>query len=132
MGPVVVVIDVGAYHLPGLVEGLELVAPDAALLEVDALSVQGRTETSGSPQARAAPHAYMPRACSELRAQFICEGCGIVRRHAGKTTALKCQHTPRFERGGTLRQGGDRATVACACTTYRDDAALGRARRLGL
>ena len=34
MGPVVVVVDVGGDHLPGLVEGLELVAPDAALLEV--------------------------------------------------------------------------------------------------
>jgi hypothetical protein len=34
VGPVVVVVDVGADHLPGLVEGLELMAPDAAFLEV--------------------------------------------------------------------------------------------------
>ena len=34
VGPVVVVVDVGGDHLPGLVEGLELVAPDAAFLEV--------------------------------------------------------------------------------------------------
>jgi len=34
VGPVVVVVDVGGDHLPGLVERFELVAPDAALLEV--------------------------------------------------------------------------------------------------
>jgi len=34
VGPVVVVVDVGADHLPRLVERLELVAPDAALLQV--------------------------------------------------------------------------------------------------
>src|SRR5215218_6777671 len=34
VGPVVVAVDVGADHLPGLVEGLELVQPDAALLEL--------------------------------------------------------------------------------------------------
>jgi hypothetical protein len=32
--PVVVVLDVAADHLPGLVEGFELFAPDAALLEL--------------------------------------------------------------------------------------------------
>src|SRR3954462_6368812 len=34
MGPVVVVDHVAADHVPGLVEGLELVAPDAALFEL--------------------------------------------------------------------------------------------------
>jgi hypothetical protein len=34
VGPVVVVLDVGCAHLPGLLEGLELLAPDAALLEI--------------------------------------------------------------------------------------------------
>ena len=34
VGPVVVAVDVSADHLPGLVEGLELVQPDAALLEL--------------------------------------------------------------------------------------------------
>lgn len=34
VGPVVVVVDVGGDHLPGLVERLELVAPDAAFLQV--------------------------------------------------------------------------------------------------
>ena len=34
VGPVVVVVDVGGYHLPGLVEGLELLAPDGPFLEV--------------------------------------------------------------------------------------------------
>jgi hypothetical protein len=34
VGPVVVVDHVGADHLPGFVEGLELVAPDAAFLEL--------------------------------------------------------------------------------------------------
>ncbi|MEJ7604417.1 MAG: hypothetical protein WKG01_41555 [Kofleriaceae bacterium] len=34
VGPVVVVVDVGADLLAGLVERLELVAPDAALLEL--------------------------------------------------------------------------------------------------
>jgi hypothetical protein len=33
VGPVVVVGDVGGDHLAGVVEGLELVSPDAALLE---------------------------------------------------------------------------------------------------
>jgi hypothetical protein len=32
--PFVVVVDVGGDHLPGLVEGLELLAPDAAFLQV--------------------------------------------------------------------------------------------------
>jgi hypothetical protein len=34
VGPVVVVVDVGGDHLPSLVEGLELVAPDAPFFEV--------------------------------------------------------------------------------------------------
>jgi hypothetical protein len=34
VGRVVVVVDVGGDHLPGLVEGFELVAPDTAFLEV--------------------------------------------------------------------------------------------------
>ena len=34
VGPVVVAVDVGADHGPGLLEGLELLAPDAALLEL--------------------------------------------------------------------------------------------------
>ena len=34
VGPVVVVVDVGGDHLRGLVEGLELVSPDAALFKV--------------------------------------------------------------------------------------------------
>jgi hypothetical protein len=34
VGPVVVAVDVGADHLPGLVEGLELGAPDQALFEL--------------------------------------------------------------------------------------------------
>ena len=34
VGPVVVVMDVGGDHLPGLVENLEVVSPDTALLEV--------------------------------------------------------------------------------------------------
>jgi hypothetical protein len=34
VGPVVVAVDVAADHLAGFVEGLELLARDAALLEV--------------------------------------------------------------------------------------------------
>ena len=34
VGPVVVAVDVGADDCPGLVERLELFAPDAALLEL--------------------------------------------------------------------------------------------------
>ncbi len=34
VGPVGAVVDVGGHHLPGLVEGLELLAPDASFFEV--------------------------------------------------------------------------------------------------
>ena len=42
MGPVVVVDHVGVDHLPGVVEGFELVAPDAALFELAELGLDER------------------------------------------------------------------------------------------
>src|SRR3954449_10005104 len=59
MGPVVVVDHVAADHLPGLVEGLELFAPDAAFLELAepgldeglALGVAVAAAAMGDPEA---------------------------------------------------------------------------------
>jgi hypothetical protein len=52
VGPVVVVVDVGGDHLPGLVEGLELVAPDASLLQVSEPPVDERLVLGGPAPAR--------------------------------------------------------------------------------
>ena len=73
VGPAVVVLDVGADHLPGLVEGLELVAPDAALFEVAKPGLDERLALGVAVAAAAMCHAeageHEPgRACCERRA----------------------------------------------------------------
>jgi hypothetical protein len=79
VGPVVVVLDVGADHLPGLLEGLELVAPDAALLQVAEPALDERLALRVTVAATAvsdtAPGENEPRgSCGECRTVVRPEG----------------------------------------------------------
>src|SRR5436190_15219320 len=84
-------VDVGGDHLPGLVEGLELVAPDAAFLE---LAEPGLDERLALGVAVAAAAVRDPQA-----GEHGLEGAG------GERRAVVCPERQRARRDAALDRG---------------------------